>query len=139
MLRLYGPFFGAGIKVNHISDDFHSIKVSMGLTWYNRNYVGTQFGGSLYSMVDPFYMLMLMNILGRDYIVWDKAAQIEFVSPGRGKVFADFNLSQAQIDQTIAAAEDGKAHFPQFEVEVYDEQKQLVAKVLKTLYVKKKR
>ena len=83
-LNFYPPYLGAGVKVRHISSDFREVRVSMGLTWYNRNYVRTQFGGSLYSMTDPFYMLMLMENLGRDYVVWDKAAHIEFVSPGKG-------------------------------------------------------
>src|SRR3546814_16237242 len=74
----------------------------MVLRWYNRNYVGTQFGGSLYSMVDPFFVLMLMENLGRDYIVWDKAANIEFVSPGRGAVYADFAISARLLDEIRA-------------------------------------
>ena len=87
VMTLYPPYLGAGISVQHMSADFRHVKVRMGLGWYNRNYVGTQFGGSLYSMVDPFYMLMLMENLGRDYIVWDKAASIDFVSPGKGPVY----------------------------------------------------
>jgi hypothetical protein len=83
-MSFYPPYLGAGVRVRHISDDFRDVTVSMGLGWYNRNYVGTQFGGSLYSMVDPFYMLMLMENLGRQYIVWDKAADIDFISPGKG-------------------------------------------------------
>ena len=87
-LTLYPPYLGAGVRVQALSADFRHAKVRMGLGWYNRNYVGTQFGGSLYSMVDPFYMLLLMENLGRDYIVWDKAASIDFISPGKGPVFA---------------------------------------------------
>jgi hypothetical protein len=73
----------------------------MGLTRYNRNYVGTQFGGSLYSMVDPFYMLMLMENLGRDYIVWDKAASIDFISPGKGPVYAEFHVDDACSTRSV--------------------------------------
>ncbi len=90
-MTLYPPYLGAGVRVQHISADFRHVKVRMGLGWYNRNYVGTQFGGSLYSMVDPFFMLMLMENLGRDYIVWDKAASIDFIAPGKGPVFAEFS------------------------------------------------
>ena len=70
-LNLYGPYLGAGVRVDYLAEDFRELNVSMGLHWYNRNYVGTHFGGSLYSMVDPFYMLMVMTVLGRDYVVWD--------------------------------------------------------------------
>ena len=66
LLNFYPPYLGAGVKVRYISSDFREVRVSMGLKWYNRNYVRTQFGGSLYSMTDPFYMLMLMENLGRD-------------------------------------------------------------------------
>lgn len=85
IMTFYPPYFGAGVRVKHISDDFRDIQVSMGLGWYNRNYVGTQFGGSLYSMVDPFFMLMLMENLGSRYIVWDKAADIDFISPAKAR------------------------------------------------------
>ena len=74
LLRIYPPYLGAGIKVDAFSDDWITTKVSMKLKWYNRNYVKTHFGGSLISMTDPFYMLMLSNILGRNYVAWDKAA-----------------------------------------------------------------
>ena len=81
-MNLYPPFLGRA-SVRHIAGDFREVRVRMGLNRLNRNYVGTQFGGSLYAMTDPFFMLMLMENLGRDYVVWDKAANIEFVSPGR--------------------------------------------------------
>ena len=92
IMTLYPPYLGAGIRVQHMSADFRHVKVRMGLGWYNRNYVGTQFGGSLYSMTDPFFMLMIMENLGRDYIVWDKAASIDFISPGKGPVHAEFRV-----------------------------------------------
>ena len=102
-LLLYGPFLGAGVRVEELSADFRRVRVSMGMHWYNRNYVGTHFGGSLYSMTDPFYMLMLMNNLGRDYVVWDKSASIDFVRPGKGRVFAEFELTEAMLDEVKAA------------------------------------
>ncbi|WP_348240556.1 DUF4442 domain-containing protein, partial [Salmonella enterica] len=61
-------------------------------------YVGTQFGGSIYAMTDPFYMLMLMNNLGPDYIVWDKAASIRFRKPGRTDLFATFEITDAELN-----------------------------------------
>jgi hypothetical protein len=89
-MSYWPPFFGAGIRIREISDDFTYVRVEMKLRFWNRNYVGTHFGGSLYSMVDPFYMLMLIENLGRDYIVWDKSASIRFLKPGRGRVSAEF-------------------------------------------------
>jgi acyl-coenzyme A thioesterase PaaI-like protein len=137
-LNTYLPFLGAGIRVEHISDDFLAIDVRMPLYRGNKNYVGTHFGGSLYAMTDPFFMVMLMENLGKDYIIWDKAAHIDFISPGRGTVYAQFRLSSKEIGQVKLAAESGKAICPEYTVEVLGEDGKVVAKVIKTLYVKKK-
>lgn len=137
-MNCYPPYLGAGIRVRHISPDFRSLSVRMGLHWYNRNYVRTQFGGSLYSLTDPFYMLMLMHLLGPDYVVWDKAAEIEFVSPGRGEVRADFVIDDALIERIREHTAGGDKYLPQLDVEVRDRDGQLVARVRKTLYVRLK-
>jgi hypothetical protein len=110
----------------------------MGLNWYNRNFVGTQFGGSLYSMVDPMYMLLLMPLLGGDYVVWDKAEHIDFVSPGKGPVFAEFTITDALLDQIRAQTAGGEKVLPELTVEVRDGEGTLVATVHKTLYVRLK-
>src|SRR5690242_6864509 len=104
-IRLYPPYLGAGVRVTDIAADFRRIEVEMPLRFYNRNYVGTHFGGSLYSMVDPFYMLMLINILGPDYIVWDKSAAIRFKRPGKGVMKATFELTEEKIAEIRTAAE----------------------------------
>jgi len=137
-LNLYGPYLGAGVHVERISPGFLEVDVAMRLRPWNRNAVGTHFGGSLYSMVDPFYMLMLMQLLGKDYIVWDQAAQIDFVSPGRGTVRAEFRLSREQIEAIRAQADDGRPVRPELEVEVRGEDGEVVARVRKTLYVRLK-
>jgi len=76
LINLYPPYLGTGVNVDYISPDWQALNVSMALRWYNRNAVGTQFGGSLYSMVDPHIMLLLMKVLGKGYVVWDKSASI---------------------------------------------------------------
>jgi hypothetical protein len=137
-LNFYPPYLGAGVRVRHISADFHCVQVKMGLGWYNRNYVGTQFGGSLYSMTDPFFMLMVMECLGRDYIVWDKSASIDFIAPGLGPVFADFRIDAALLADIRAHTANGDKYLPQLHVEVRDGAGTLVARVHKTLYVRLK-
>jgi hypothetical protein len=137
-IRLYPPYLGAGVRVTHIAADFRRIEVEMPLRFYNRNYVGTHFGGSLYSMVDPFYMLMLINILGPDYIVWDKAANIRFKKPGKGVMKATFELTEEKIAEIRAAAETQPKVEPLFQVLIKDEEDNVVAEVDKLLYVKKK-
>ncbi|WP_312255026.1 DUF4442 domain-containing protein [Stutzerimonas nitrititolerans] len=138
LMNFYPPYLGAGIRVRHISDDFRQAQVRMGLRWYNRNYVGTQFGGSLYSMTDPFFMLMLLQNLGDDYVVWDKAANIEFVSPGKGRVYADFTITEQLLDEIRQHTAGGDKYLPRLHVEVRDEQGTLVARVQKTLNVRLK-
>lgn len=139
LFNLYPPYLGAGIKVDFISPDFRHVKISMKLTWYNRNYVGTQFGGSLYSMLDPFYMLMLMHNLGKDYVVWDKAASIDFVSPGKGKVSCEFTIDDTILEDIRNNTANGEKYLPQFKVDIRDTQNNLVASVDKTIYVRRKR
>ena len=137
-LNLYGPYLGAGVHVERISPDFLACDVVMRLRPWTRNAVGTHFGGSLYSMVDPFYMLMLMPLLGDDYIVWDQAAQIDFVRPGRGTVRAAFRLSHEQVADIRHQAATGIPVRPELPVEIIDEAGEVVARVRKTLYVRLK-
>lgn len=137
-IRFYSPYLGAGVRVTHISDDFRTVKVEMPLRFYNRNYVGTHFGGSLYSMCDPFFMLMLINILGKDYIVWDKAATIRFRKPGKGLVKATFEIPEEKIAEIRAAADSQGKVEPQFQVVVTDSEGQVVAEIDKLLYVRRK-
>lgn len=137
-LGVYAPYLGAGVRVTHIADDFLTVHVEMPLRFYNRNYVGTHFGGSLYSMCDPFYMLMLINVLGPEYIVWDKSAAIRFKRPGRGTVKAVFEIPAAKVAEIKAAADSlGKVE-PQFQVLVTDAEGLVVAEIDKLLYVRKK-
>jgi len=137
-MNLWPPFLGAGIKVRHIRADYREVVVSLKLRWYNRNYVGTHFGGSLAAMTDPFYMLMLIHILGSDYTVWDKTSTIDFIAPGRGTVTARFRLNDDQIAEIKNETADGKAYFPALSVDIVNESGDVVARVNKKLYVRKK-
>jgi len=138
IINLWPPYFGAGIKVEKITADWCCIRVSMGLHWYNRNYVNSHFGGSLFAMCDPFYMLMLLRNLGKDYIVWDMSARIRFMRPGRGRVRAEFLLSDERLQAIRQAVSSGEKHVEKFMVDVLDESGERVAVVDKTLYIRKK-
>lgn len=138
LLNLYPPYLGTGIRVRHVADDYQEIVVTMTLRFYNRNAFGTHFGGSLYAMTDPFYALMLTHILGREYWVWDQSAAIEFLKPGRGTVTARFNISDAALAAIRAATAGGDKHLPEFTVDVTDAAGETVARVRKTLYVRRK-
>jgi len=137
VLRFYPPLLGAGIRVARVAPGFREMVIEMPLRPWTRNYVGTHFGGSLYAMCDPFYMLMLMENLGSGYVVWDKSATIEFLKPGRGTVRARFQLSEEQICQVRDEVERNGRCLPQFTVTVEDDKGQAVAKIGKVLSVRK--
>ncbi|VAW86711.1 hypothetical protein MNBD_GAMMA17-1415 [hydrothermal vent metagenome] len=136
--NLWSPFRGAGIKIVKVSDDYRLMEVEMKLKWSNKNYVGTHFGGSMYAMTDPFYMMMLINNLGPKYIVWDKAARIEFKKPGKGTIRVRFEFSEEEILAIKEKADDlGKYIFDK-PVDIKNESGEVVATVVKTLYVRRR-
>ena len=137
-INFWPPFLGAGIRVKHIALDMKSVDVEMKMRFWNANYVGTHFGGSLFAMTDAFYMLMLMANLGRDYIVWDKAASIRYRKPGKGTVRAEFRLSDSQIDDIREKLKTLPKYEPVFSVEVKDDAGVVVAQIEKVLHVRKK-
>jgi acyl-coenzyme A thioesterase PaaI-like protein len=139
LLRFYPPYLGAGIRVTQTEPDFSAVEVEMKLHRWNQNYVGTHFGGSLYSMCDPFFMLMVLRQLGDGYVVWDKSATIDFLKPGRGTVRARMEVPKPRIEQIRAeVASQGKSH-PSFEAELKHLDGEIVARVTKVLSVRPKR
>jgi acyl-coenzyme A thioesterase PaaI-like protein len=138
MINFYGPFIGAGVKLESMTKDFRHAVVTMKLTFYNKNYMGTQFGGSLYAMADPWYMLMLIKNLGKDYIVWDKAATINFKKPGKGKVRAEFKLTEEHLEEIRATLVTQNKMDYIFKVKIKDEEGKIIAEVDKVLYIRKK-
>jgi len=138
ILNLYGPYLGAGVHITHISNDWRELRVSMKLHWYNRNAVGTHFGGSLYSMVDPHFMLLLMKLLGKTYIVWDKSSNIDFIRPVNGPVHAVIRISKEDEMRIRERTKNAEKYLPEFEVQINDDEGKPVALVKKVLYVRKK-
>lgn len=136
-LTWYPPYWGSGIRVR-VAPDYTSAVASMPLRFYNRNYFGTHFGGSLYSMVDPIYVLLLANRLGRGYSVWDQSAQIDFLKPGRGTVKARFEVGDDRVAEVREATAGGEKYSPVWRVEIVDAEGEVVAQVAKTLYIRKR-
>jgi acyl-coenzyme A thioesterase PaaI-like protein len=137
IFNLWPPFWGAGIRVKYIAPDFREVKVVLKLHWYNRNFMGVHFGGSLYSMTDAFPMVMTARNLGPDYIVWDKAARIDYLKPGKGTVYAHFILSAEQIQAIRKAADTHEKYLFDYEIDVVDDQAVIIAKIVKTIYVRR--
>lgn len=137
-MNLWPPFLGAGIRVKRLEPDFRAIDIEMKLRRWNANWVGTHYGGSLYSMTDPFFMVMLIENLGRDYIVWDKSAAIRFRKPGRGTVTAQFRLSEEQLQEIRDALKLETKIDRNFMVEVKDESGAVIAEVQKVVQIRRK-
>lgn len=137
-LNSWPPFWGAGIKILSISDDFREVKVKLKLRWWNKNANRTQYGGSIFSLTDPVYSLMLMGILGEQYYVWDKEASINFIKPGQSDLYADFVISQQVLDGILNQTSEGDKCFPEFVIYVKDAKGNVVSEVQRKLYVRKK-
>ena len=137
-MNLWPSFLFSGVHVAAIGSDWRSARVELRMRPWNRNYVGTHFGGSLFAMTDPFWMLLVKESLGRDYYVWDQAGTIEFLKPGRGTVHATFELEEAALDAIRAATADGAKYLHWFDTEVIDAAGEVVARVRKQVYARRK-
>lgn len=139
VLNIYPPYLFAGVRVTRIDPGWRELHVSMKLHWFNQNAVGTHFGGSLYSMVDPHLMLLLMQTLGNDYIVWDKSAEIEFHKPGKGRVHSVIRVTDEVLDEIRCKTEGGDVYQPRYELAILDEDGDIVATVIKVLHIRRRR
>ena len=137
-LNLWPPFLFSGIHVTRLSEDYRHAEVELRMRPWNRNYVRTHFGGSLFAMTDPFWMLLTLNAIGRDYYVWDQAGSIEFVKPGRGTVHAQFDLDEAALQELRDAAAGGQKVLRWFDNDIIDRDGEVVARVHKQLYLRRK-
>jgi acyl-coenzyme A thioesterase PaaI-like protein len=138
IMNWWPPFWGMRIHIEHIGDDWKTLRMRMKLSLRNKNYVGSHFGGGLFAMTDPFYMLMFMNLLGREYLVWDRAAKIEFVAPGRSTVYAHFQVTDEMLADVRTKTENGEKYEPTYRIDVVDAKGGIIARIDKTLYFRNK-
>ena len=139
VINIWPPLFFSRIKLEYLSSDYKQARSRLSLSAWNKNAVGTHFGGSIFAMTDPFYMLMLMYHFKEDYYVWDKYSDIDFIRPGRGSIYAEFELTDEIIEKIKLNTQNGEKYLPSFKVEIKDEDGRLIASVNKTLYVRKKK
>jgi hypothetical protein len=132
------PFLFTGIVIEKFSPDFRYVRVRLKLRFWNANYVGTQYGGSLFSMTDPFYMVMLIENLGKNYSVWDKSALIHYLKPGKTDVSAEFTITQEDISSIIAALNVQDKIEWKRTIDVLDTKSEIIARVEKTISIKKR-
>ena len=139
LMNVWPPFRVCGIRVEALADDWRYARVRLKLRWYNRNYVGTHFGGSLFAMTDPFFMVLMMKNLGPEYVVWDKQATVRFLKPARGTVTARFVLSEERIEEARSATAGGAKFEPAFRVDIVDAEGTIVADVEKILHIRRRK
>jgi len=114
------------------------VRLELPLSWRTRNYVGTIFGGSIYSAVDPIYMLMLIRRLGPEFIVWDKAASVEFKKPGRETLHARFVIGDDELAAIRAALDTQRSIDRKYVVELIDASETVCPRVEKLIYIKRR-
>ncbi|RDI61347.1 DUF4442 domain-containing protein [Nocardia pseudobrasiliensis] len=137
-LNIWPPLLFSGIRVTEVADDWTAATVRLKLNRATRNYVGTAFGGSLSAMTDPLFMLLLMQQLGPDYLVWDTAAEIEFKTPGRTTLTATMRVPPEITDDIRQRAADGSKTLTWFETQIVDTRGRVVAEVRRQVYVRRK-
>ncbi|MCU1227322.1 MAG: hypothetical protein JWO97_206 [Acidobacteria bacterium] len=136
--NLFPAWRGTGGRIAYIASDYREVRVRLPLSWRTRNYVGTIFGGSLYSVVDPIFMLMLIHLLGRGYIVWDKSATIRFRKPGRTTLHATFTIDEAELEAIRLATANGEPVDRTYHVDLVDAEGVVHTSVEKVIYVRRK-
>lgn len=127
-----------GARITYIAGDLREVHVKLPLNWKTRNYVGTIFGGSMYAAVDPIYMVMFIKLLGPEYIVWDKAATIQFKRPGRSTLKARIRVVDQELEAIREELKEKSAIDRVFRIELLDEEETLCALIEKTIYFRKK-
>jgi len=124
-----------GARVCFLSDDWRDIHITLGLNWKTKNYVGTVFGGSIYGALDPMFMVQLINILGKKYVVWDKSATIKFLKPVKKRVFARFLITDEILEDIIAKVKSSNKYSLELVTNFQDEKGIIYAEVIKTIYI----
>ena len=138
VFNIFPAYWGTGARLTYLAADWHKVCIELPLSWRTRNYVGTIYGGSMYGAVDPFYMVMLINILGPEYVVWDKSASIQFKRPGRSRLYATFTLEEQEIERIKAEAAQCSSLERTYQVNLTDRAGNIHAVVTKLLYIRRK-
>jgi acyl-coenzyme A thioesterase PaaI-like protein len=134
--NFYPPFFGSGIRITYVAPDFSAVEVKLRLRWWNRNYIGTLFGGSLYMMCDPFHMVILIKLLGSKYIVRDKGAEIRFLKKGENSAHVRFEVGSKEIAEIWHS--DDEVQERKFLAHVRNDEGEVIAEVRKTLHIRRR-
>lgn len=138
-MSLWAPNLFSGIRVRRFSDDWTSATVELHVNPFTRNYVKTAFGGSMSAMTDPYFFMLVMHQLGRDYVVWDTRGEIDLIKPGRGVLTAEFVVSKARAEDIRRRAHGGGKVLEWFETVITDREGDVVARVRREVYIREKK
>ncbi len=127
-----------GGRIITVSNDLRFVRIKLPLNYKTRNYVGTLYGGHMYSCVDGIYMVQLINLLGSEYVVWDKSATIAFRRPGKTTLFADFRITNQFLEHVICEITDKLERDFKLQVDLKDQEGQIYAEIEKVIYIAKK-
>ena len=138
-MSLWAPNLWSGIRIKRFAADWTSATVELHVNLLTRNYVKTAFGGSMSAMTDPYFFMLVMHQLGRDYVVWDTRGEIEFLKPGRGVLTAHFAVPAAKAEELRRRARGGAKVLEWFETDITDAAGDVVARVRREVYVREKK
>ena len=136
--NIFPAYRRTGGRVTFIAEDYSEIRIKLPLNWKTKNYVGALFGGSIYGAVDPIYMIMLIKMLGPEYVVWDRAATIRFKKPGKKTLFATFNISKNEIEEIKNLVKNSKSIDRTYTCTLCDLSGVVHAEIEKVIYIAKK-
>ena len=136
--NLHPAFRGTGGRVEHVSPSLDHIRVRLPHSWRTKNIVGSIYGGSLFSITDGAHPMMLMSALGRDVIVWDKAASIRYRKPGYATLYADFRIDNTEVAAIRAALQQQPELDRTYQIEIKDGDGVVHAVVERTVYIANK-
>jgi hypothetical protein len=125
-------------KLIEVSDDLHYVKIRLKLNWKNRNYAGSMFGGSMLSATDPIYMIQLIQILGNDYVVWDKAVTAKYKRPGKGTIYGEFAFTPEEIEDIKLQVKTKQQVDLEKTMQLVNAKAEIIAEFSKTIYVAEK-
>lgn len=137
--NLFPSYRSSGAWVEYIAEDWHEVKIRLPLNWHTRNVVGSTYCGSMYSAVAPWYMAMLINILGKEYQVWDKVVKIDFRKPGKSTLFAHFLITPDEVASIQADLAERRSVERQYTVDLVDAKGTTHAAFEEMIYIRVKR
>ncbi len=139
ILNFHPTYRGTGGWITYLADDWHEAHIKVGLNWRTRNIMGSIFGGSLYGAVDPVYMIMLNRLLGRDYIVWDEAAAIQFKKAARSTLHARFVIDDKELETIKSELVHEPALHRIYQIDLADRDGVVHTSVEKTIYIRRRK